>query len=380
MTQKFFDRLNQELTIRREKHLFREVGLFNNYRYNLASNDYFQLRCHPKVISGAINACEKFGSGSGASPLLSGFLPCHQDLLDELLSWKQKSFGMLFNSGFVANQAILKHLPSKNDLVLVDRLIHHSFAQALLQCPAHFKRYNHLNMGELEKLLKKCHKEYETVFVVTESVFSMDGDYPDLNTLVALKKSFPFVLILDEAHGTGVFGDQGGGLAEKMQVLKDVDIIVGTLGKAMASMGAYVLSDSKPVVDFLTNQAGEYIYSTFLPPSQVGAALEAIKLLKTYNTKREKLHKLSKQLRSGLNELGWEGSDYGSPIIPIIIGDPNETLELRDHFLKNEILVGAVRPPTVPANTSRLRVSLHSEVDGSFIDEFLKILRLWKKH
>ena len=203
MTKKFFTRLEDDLNSRKEKYLYRESGLYKNYQHNLASNDYFQLRSHPNVINGIKKACEKYGSGSGASPLLSGFLQCHQDLLDEILNWKKKRSGMLFNSGFIANQAILKHLPGKKDLILADRLIHHSLAQALLQCPAKFKRYGHLDIPELENLLRKYSKDFDTIFVVTESVFSMDGDYPDLKNLVQLKNIFPFILILDEAHGTG---------------------------------------------------------------------------------------------------------------------------------------------------------------------------------
>jgi 8-amino-7-oxononanoate synthase len=377
LTIKFFNRLNQDLNDRREKHLHREVGLYRDYKHNLISNDYFQLRFHPKVIAGAKTACEKYGSGSGASPLLSGFLPCHQELLDEILNWKQKSFGMLFNSGFVANQAVLKHLPGKNDFVLADRLIHHSIAQALIQCPAKFKRYSHLDMAELEVLLQKNYNNYDTIFVITESVFSMDGDYPDLKALVALKKKYPFILVVDEAHGTGVFGESGGGLAEEMNVLDDVDITVGTLGKALASMGAYVLANNPSIIDYLTNQAGEYIYSTFLPPSQVGAALESIKLIKTFGEQRKNLKRLSKYFRVGLNQnLG----GIESPIIPVLIGDPQETLDLRDKLLRNGFLVGAVRPPTVPKNSSRLRISLHSKINEALVDELLNLLDSWKKN
>ncbi len=377
MTKKFYNRLATNLANRQENHLDREVRLYNEYQYNLASNDYFQLRFHPKVIAGAKTACEQYGSGSGASPLLSGFLPCHQELLDEILNWKQKSFGMLFNSGFVANQAVIKHLPGKDDFVLTDRLIHHSLAQALLQCPAKFKRYGHLDLAELEVLLQKNHNNYDTVFVVTESVFSMDGDYPDLKALVALKKKFSFILVLDEAHGTGVFGETGGGLAEQMDVLHEMDIIIGTLGKALASMGAYVLSNNPAIIDYLTNEAGEYIYSTFLPPSQVGAALESIRLIKTYDDQRKSLKKLSKYFRDGLNQ---NSGEFESPIVPVLIGDPLKTLELRDQLLSNGILVGAVRPPTVPANTSRLRISLHSMITESTVDDLLKLLGPWKKN
>jgi len=376
LTKQFTNRLNIELNQQRERNLHRKVRLYTDYRHNLASNDYFQLRFHPKVISGAQAACEKYGSGSGASPLLSGFLSCHNDLLTEILNWKQKPFGMLFNSGFVANQAILKHLPGKNDFILADRLIHHSLAQALIQCPAKFKRYDHLDLDNLELLLEKHYRNYDTIFVVTESVFSMDGDYPDLKALVALKKRFPFILILDEAHGTGVFGPNGGGLAEEMGVLPEIDILVGTLGKSLASMGAYVLANHGSIIDFLTNKAGEYIYSTFLSPSQTGAALEAIKLIKNYGKQRENLRNLSKYLRNAINP---SGKIFESPIIPILVGDPEETISLQNVLLEKGILVGAVRPPTVPANTSRLRLSLNSETNKSLVDEALNILKEWKK-
>jgi 8-amino-7-oxononanoate synthase len=371
-------RLKNNLTHLREVALFRETRVFENVRVNLSGNDYFQLRFHQDVKEGTRLAIEKFGTGSGASPLLSGFLPCHQNLLDTLLSWKHKPYGMLFNTGFLANQAVMKHLPGKDDLVLADRLIHHSIAQALKQGPARFKRYDHIDLDHLGNLLIKHEGKYETLFVVTESVFSMDGDYPDLNRLVELKRKIPFILILDEAHGTGVYGETGGGLAEAMNVLEDVDILVGTLGKSLASAGAYVLVNSETVVQTLTNYAGEYIYSTFLTPAQAGAATSAIEVVRKSADKRKYIKSLAKNFRRSLTETGWLSNDFDSPIVPIVIGDANETLKLRDLLLENEILVGAVRPPTVHVGTSRLRVSLHSDVTESQLNEFIDVLRQWK--
>jgi len=298
----FEQRLKIKLTRLREENLFRETRVSQNVRVNLSGNDYFQLRFNQDVQDGALRAMESFGTGSGASPLLSGFLPCHQDLLNKLLKWKHKPFGMLFNTGFLANQAVMKHLPGKKDLVLADRLIHHSIAQALTQGQARFKRYNHIDLDHLEDLLIKHQNKYETLFVVTESVFSMDGDYPDLNRLVELKRKIPFVLILDEAHGTGVYGKTGGGLAEAMNVLEEVDVLVGTLGKSLASAGAYVLAGSEAVVQTLTNVAGEYIYSTFLTPAQAGAALSAIEVIQNAEDKRRHLRSLAKNFRRRLLE------------------------------------------------------------------------------
>ena len=376
----FFNRLEDELNSSRDKNLYREVRLYPECRINLCANDYFQLRLDSRVIEGAKNACEKYGTGSGASPLLSGFLPCHQSLLDQLCKWKHKSHGMLFNSGFMANQAILKHLPGKKDLVLADKLIHHSIAQTLTQSSARFKRYHHLDLQHLRELLGSHHKNYETVFVVTESVFSMDGDYPDLKELVALKREYPFILILDEAHGTGVFGATGGGLAEEMQVQDQVDILIGTLGKSLASMGAYVLSDSSTLIDYLINRAGEFIYSTFLSPGQVGSSEVALKILQSAKEERSYLHKISRNLRTTLHVKEWKSVSYASPIIPVVIGDPGKTIEVRDYLLQRGIMVGAIRPPTVPPHTSRLRISLHTGVTQQTLDELGEILVPWIKN
>ncbi|MED5353841.1 MAG: pyridoxal phosphate-dependent aminotransferase family protein, partial [Nitrospinota bacterium] len=184
------------------------------------------------------------------------------------------------------------------------------------------------------------------------------------------------LFLLVEDHCICIFSPNVVVLEEELGVLPEIDIFVGTLGKSLASMGAYVLANNGSIIDFLTNKAGEYIYSTFLTPSQTGAALEAIKLIKNYGKQRENLRNVSKYFRSALNQ---SGKIFESPIIPILVGDPKETINLQDLLFKKGILVGAVRPPTVPANTSRLRISLNSEIDKSIIDELLNILREWKK-
>jgi 8-amino-7-oxononanoate synthase len=379
LTNPLHHRLEKQLARLKDENLFRQVIMYQDHRLNLSSNDYFQLRFHPQVLTGACRAAEDYGTGSGASPLLSGFLPCHRDLLDKLRQWKHKPCGMLFNTGFLANQAVLKHLPGKNDLVLADKLIHHSIAQALVQGQARFKRYRHLDLDHLEALLDKHQHDYETLFVVTESVFSMDGDHPDLKRLVELKRKVPFILVLDEAHGTGAYGPTGGGLAEEMNVLEEVDILVGTLGKALASAGAYVLTSSQTIVDYLTNHAGEYIYSTFLTPAQAGAASAAIDVLQQAVDMRNALRTRAKKFRQQLVESGWDTNDFDSPIVPIVVGEAGETLKLRDHLLEHGFLVGAVRPPTVPRGTSRLRVSLHSEVTEAQLNDFIALLNSWTK-
>lgn len=278
----------------------------------------------------------------------------------------------------MANQAVLKHLPGPADLVLADKLVHHSMVQALVQGKAKFKRYNHLDLDHLEELLSQRHKNHETLFVVTESVFSMDGDYPDLKRLVDLKSRYPFIWILDEAHGTGVFGPSGGGLAEELGVLSQVDILVGTLGKALASMGGYVLTNSRAVVDYLINYSGELIYSTFLSPAQAGAASAALDLVRNAKEKRDHLRSLAVRLRKELTDGGWTTNAFDSQIVPVIIGDIAKTMDLKNVLRKRGFLVGAVRPPTVSSGTSRLRISLHSKVTEEHLGELLSVLDQWK--
>lgn len=334
----------------------------------------------PRVIAGAQSAMQQYGAGSGASPLLSGYLPCHESLINGLKQWKGKSAGVLFNTGFMANQAVLRHLPGKNDLVLADRLIHHSIAQTLANGQVKFKRYRHLDLNHLEELLSELHSSYETVFVVTESVFSMDGDYPDLQQLVKLKKLYPFVLILDEAHGTGVYGPRGEGLAGEMQVADEIDILVGTLGKSLASMGAYVLSQSQLVVDTLVNQAGELIYSTYLAPAQAGAAESAMRILQQGSEERTYLRSMAKDFRQNLIAAGWTTAGIDSPIIPILMKDEGSAIQVRNIFHDKGILVSAVRPPTVPKGSSRLRLSLHAGLNREDCQQVLEILKQCENH
>jgi len=375
----FEERLKDEIKDLHKENLFREPLALNKNFLNLATNDYFLLRHNKQVLEFADTVARKYGTGSGASPLLSGYLPCHKMLINKLLGWKQKKFGMLFNSGFMANQALVKNLPGRNDLILVDKYIHHSIAQALNRGSTRFKRYNHLDLCHLEELLSDNTSNYDTIFVITESIFSMDGDYPDLKRLVELKKKYHFVLILDEAHGTGILGSSGAGLAEETGTSNEVDIIIGTFGKSLAGMGAYVLTNLLPIIEYLTNKAGEYIYSTFLSPHQTGVALASIDVVRNAHEKRESLKLLSRWLRSRLVEYIDVQTNYNTPIIPLIVGSNDSTLKLQALFLNKDIIVGAVRPPTVPRGSSRIRLSLNSELSKEKLEPLISIVKEWSK-
>mgnify|MGYP006091549557 CR=1 FL=1 len=373
------ERLNKQLTNRRQQALFRELSPPSPYKINLAGNDYFQLRHHPKVIEAGQIAIKEFGSGSGASPLVTGFLPCHAQLLDTLLDWKQKPYGVIFNSGFVANQAIFKHIPGEKDLVLADRLVHHSMLQGMTSGKAKFLRYPHLNTYKLEELLEKHKNDYETIFVASETVFSMDGDYPNLKEMSSLKKKYGFIWILDEAHAVGYWGAQGQGLAHELGISDQVDIIVGTLSKALASSGGYIITKTKEFIDYLVNFSGELIYSTYLAPAQAAAGEAAIKLIKGAHGERDRLKQTVGNFRVQLENIGWQSSSFSSQIIPILIGDSKNTIELKNMLMEKGILVGAIRPPTVPKGTDRLRISIHSEVNESDLSEVIELLKKWKQ-
>jgi 8-amino-7-oxononanoate synthase len=379
VNQKFLDRLQNELSSRKKDNTLRSLRINKEYKLNLSTNDYLQLRKHPEVISSAIKTMNVYGTGTGASPLLSGYLDCHQQLVNQLTMWKNKSSGMLFNTGFIANQAILKCIPGVKDLVLVDRLAHHSIMQVLEFGKVRFRRYSHIDMEHLEQMLELNKDRYESIFVVTESIFSMDGDYPDLKKLASLKSKYSFILILDEAHGTGVYGPTGGGLAEENEILKHVDILMGTLGKALGGMGAYVLTSNQTIIDYLVNMSGEFIYSTYFPPAQVGAAIAAIDIAKEMNDERKLIRENAAWFRKELLEAEWKTNNFDSQIIPLIVGKAQQAEELAQYLMDKDILVSSVRPPTVPKDSSRIRFSIHSGITRENLQEILELLNQWRK-
>jgi 8-amino-7-oxononanoate synthase len=242
--------------------------------------------------------------------------------------------------------------------VLADRLIHHSMVSGILQSGARLIRYRHNDIGHLESLLAQHASENRVLFVATESVFSMDGDYPDLQAIAALKQRFPFCLIVDEAHGTGWYGPHGAGLAAEAGITDAIDIFVGTLGKSLGSQGAYTLFHDPALREYLINEAGEFIFSTYLSPIAAAAASEAINRCRELAPEQPIWRKTAENLRENLRREGWEVPKGDSPILPIHLGDAHRTTGFAQRLRETGILVGAVRPPTVPAGTSRLRISL----------------------
>lgn len=332
---------------------------------DLASNDYLRLSRHPAVIAAAVEATQKWGASSSASPLISGYTTAHAELEQRLCAWGSFPHALVWNTGYAANQAVLSTLPQSGDIVLADRLIHNSMITGLVRSGARLQRYRHCDLDHLETLLRQFASGERCVFVVTESVFSMDGDAPDMQRLAHLKNRYRFFLIVDEAHALGWYGARGSGLLEQSGTGEAADIVVGTLGKGLGSMGAYTLLRSEALRSYLINFAGEFIYSTYLPPACACAATAAINIVDALGAKeRGRLHALSRSVRAAL-----PGAPQGdSPIVPLPLGDAGKTMHAATLLRSAGFSVGAVRPPTVPEGSSRLRFSLHTQLSTAHIE------------
>lgn len=341
---------------------------------NLASNDYLCLSRHPQIIAAGKAALDQYGNSSTASPLICGYTEAHALLEKTIRAWYGFPSALIFNSGYTANQAVLSMLPQKEDVVLADKLIHNSMISGILGSQARLIRYPHLAIDRLEELLAQ-HASARRVWVVTESVFSMDGDYPDLKRIAALKKKYPFHWMVDEAHALGWYGKTGSGLCEAQGVLAEVDILLGTLGKALGGFGAYVLFKDPAWREYLINFSGEFIYSTYLPPLAAATGTCAIELVQKIPAQERNLfHERASSFREQLHQAGYAITSNESPIISFVVGDNQTVLSLAQKLKEKNILVGAIRPPTVPAGSARLRISLNRHLTQEDWQVFLHAL------
>jgi 8-amino-7-oxononanoate synthase len=344
---------------------------------NLADNDYLDLARDPAVVAAVAAAAARHGASASASPLITGWREPHESLVGALAAWHGLACGLLWSSGYAANSAVLGTLPRSGDLVLADRLVHHSIVAGMLRSGARVQRYGHRRLDELERRLA-AEPPTRPVFVVTESLFSMDGDYPDLRRLAELKRRHGFCWILDEAHAVGWYGPEGSGLARAAGVAGEVDVLVGTLGKALASGGAYTLFRDAGLRDHLVNQAGEFIYSTALPPANAAAAQAALARIRDLAPAQPDWHQAAREFRAGLRREGWTAPEGDSPIVPVRLDDEGAALALAESLRGAGIRVGAVRPPTVPAGTSRLRLSLKRGFGRAEAERVLAAMAAWR--
>lgn len=330
---------------------------------NLSSNNYLNFADNPELIRKFYAQCkEEYSPGSASARLLTGTLPVYKEL-ENLITNLYKSGGtLLFNSGYHANVGVNSALTSKGDVVFSDKLNHASIIDGMRLAESKFFRYPHNNMDALEKLLSRERDKFNNAVIVSESVFSMDGDIADLRKLVELKKKFNCILILDEAHAFGVFGQKGLGVCEDLGIINDVDLIMGTFGKSIGSMGAFV-TGRKVLIDYLVNKARSFIFSTALPPVCIAFSKWVIEneLPKTFD-KRMKMIELGRKLKSE------------SHIIPVIVGENDKTVELCEILYQNGYFTLPIRPPTVPEGTSRIRLSLTTSIEEKDLEKLCSII------
>lgn len=335
----------------------------------LASNDYLGLARHPEVIQSAIDATQRFGAGAGASRLISGSLPPHQELEAALADFKGTEAVLTFSSGYLANIGTIPALSEQGGLILADRLCHASLIDGCRLSGADFRIYRHNDINHLQSLLAKRRRVRRTL-IVTDGLFSMDGDLAPLPELSRLARDYEADLYIDDAHGTGVMGPHGRGTVEHFGLETQIKYQMGTLGKAFGSSGAYLAGPST-LIRYLMNTSRSFIFTTAPPPSSAAAATAALRILQREPERRARLWANRERLFSGLTQLGLSLSPSVSPIMPILIGNAETALAFAEHLFVEGVYAPAIRPPTVPDATSRIRVTITSEHNSNHIDHAL---------
>ena len=358
--------LSARLAERRAANLYRQRPLLESPQGPLVqvdgrqllafcSNDYLGLANHPQVIEAWRAGAEKWGVGGGASHLVIGHSTPHHQLEEALAEFTGRPRALLFSTGYMANLGAVTALVGQGDSVLEDRLNHASLLDAGLLSGARFSRYLHNDGVSLANRLRKV---IGNTLIVTDGVFSMDGDLADLPSLCAEARRANAWVMVDDAHGFGPLGATGGGIVEHFGLgLDDVQVLVGTLGKAFGTAGAFV-AGSNDLIEALVQFARPYIYTTSQPPALACATLQSLELLRSEHWRREHLNALIKRFREGAQAIGLELMDSATPIQPILIGDSGRAMQLSQMLRERGLLVTAIRPPTVPAGSARLRVTL----------------------
>jgi 8-amino-7-oxononanoate synthase len=361
-------------------HLDRGVIEINGRQYlNLAGNDYLGLATNRDLLSafyqqqGNGNLLENYGLGSTASRLMTGNTLPYARLERQLCELYQAEAALVFNSGYHINVGILPALTAKQDLILADKLCHASLIDGMRLSRAKVVRYPHLDYPAIEQILISEREKYRQVIIVTESIFSMDGDTADLAELVRIKDRYQAALYVDEAHGVGIRGDHGCGLAEEQGVHRRVEILTGTFGKAYGGQGSFVVG-SGPLIDYLLNTARSQIFSTGLPPVSVHWLCFVLAQIPLMREQRAKVDQLAARFRAALRDAGLR-TDGNSNIVPVMVGDASRTVAAAERICAAGYWVKAVRPPTVPAGTSRLRLSLNAAMSWEQLEPLPAIIK-----
>jgi 8-amino-7-oxononanoate synthase len=339
---------------------------------NLASNNYLGLAGQPALAAAAAQAARDLGAGSGASRLVTGNTALHDELDRRVAAFKGQEAALCFTSGFAANLSLFAAFAGRDALVFSDRLNHASIIDGILLSGAKQVRYRHNDLDHLAHLLDK-HRDHPRKLLATDTVFSMDGDVADLASLAELCGAHKVPLVVDEAHATGVFGS-GRGLVHELGLEREVALHMGTFSKALGSLGGYVAA-SREAIDLLLNKGRAFVFTTALPPSVVAANLAALDLVAADPAAGPRLLAMAEEFRARLQEMGFNTGDSATQIVPVLLGSAQAALQARDLLLAHGVYAGAIRPPTVPQGTARLRVSLRADLTGEDLDLALNAFR-----
>jgi 8-amino-7-oxononanoate synthase len=335
------------------------------------SNNYLNLSNNREIIESVKDAVDKYGYGSGGSRLTTGSYDVNRRLEGELAKFKGTEKALVFNTGYMANVGVISAICDRKWSIFSDRINHGSIVDGIVLSGAKFKRYKHNDIEDLKKLLSEDESKYK--LIVTDGVFSMDGDIAPLEEISLLAKEYEALLMIDDAHGVGVLGENGKGTVSHLGLEGKVDIQVGTLSKAFGCIGGYVAGNAD-MVDYVKNRAKSFIFATSNPPLNSAAALTSLELVKNADKKRKDLLEKSAYLRKNLNDMGLDVIDGITPIIAVVVGSSKEVLRIQKALIDEAIYVPGIRPPTVPRNTGRLRISLMSNHTYGDLDILLQKL------
>lgn len=375
--------LQAALDERRQQHLYRHrvnvasrcgsaLEVNGESLLNVCSNDYLGLAGHPDIAAALKAGVDSYGTGSGASHLISGHSVAHQQLEEQLAEFTGRPRALLFSTGYMANLGLINALVGRHDLVLQDQLNHASLLDGGRLSRADFKRYKHSSLSNLQTQLEQSSASRK--LVVTDGVFSMDGDVAPLPEISALAAEHNAWLMVDDAHGVGVLGATGAGIVEQQHLsVEQVPILMGTLGKSFGTFGAFV-AGSEALIETLIQFARSYIYTTALPPSIACATSASLKIVREEQWRRDHLNLLIKRFRAGGQQIGLQLMASDTPIQPVLINDDLRVSEISQQLREKGVMVGAIRPPTVPKGSGRLRICLSAAHSEQQVDQLLEAL------
>jgi 8-amino-7-oxononanoate synthase len=338
-----------------------------------ASNDYLGLANHPRLKAAAREAVERYGAGSGSSRLVCGNLDLNRTLEEKVAQLKQKEAALLYSTGYMANLGVITALAGEGDLIVSDEFNHASIVDACRLSRAQVMVYPHRRMDVLEQLLTGAGR-FRRRLIVTDGIFSMDGDMAPLPDLVILAEQYACMLMVDDAHATGVLGPNGGGTGDHFGLAEKIDIAMGTFGKALGGFGAFVAGD-RSLREFLINRSRPFMFTTGLPPSVIASAVAALAVVEEEPELRARLRDNANRLRQGITQLGFTVAGGETQIIPLLVGDASLTMQMAGLLLEEGVFIQGIRPPSVPQGTSRLRITVsaaHSPGEVAFALEALE--------